>query len=226
MIVGLLVVLAVLIRAGHRRSSSTAPAAPIATPPAPAPEYTGPSAFIRRHYHGDYSLARSYWVNTFLLSLFAPALGFLLLPWLSGHFPARYGSAGFLILTTAGVLVWFWAIKGTWASASKHVHRGGARGWALAAKLVLVLAVARAIADVGVLMPAVREHASVAMGAQPGPATRLEFRSDGRSIVLSGGINDGTAAQLEDAVRGASAVTTVVLSSRSEEHSLNSSHAI
>jgi hypothetical protein len=51
--------------------------------PLPAPEYGGPLAFFRRHYNGDYSLARSYWLNTLLLSIFAPALGVMLLPWLA-----------------------------------------------------------------------------------------------------------------------------------------------
>ena len=68
-----------------------------------AAEYAGPFAFFRRHYNGDYSLGRSYWVNTLLVSLFAPAIGIILLPWLTEEFPARYGSIGVLLLTIFGV---------------------------------------------------------------------------------------------------------------------------
>lgn len=180
---------------------------------APVPEYRGPLAFFRRHYNGDYSLARSYWVNTLLVSLFAPAVGLMLLPWLGENFPARYGSAGFLLVTAFGILAWVWAVSGTWASANKHVRRGGKAGWATAAKVMIVLGIFRTIGDVGNMMPALKEHIRVATGAQLGPSTKLEVRADGRSVLLSGGINDGSAEQLEKALLLAPSVTTVALSS-------------
>lgn len=178
-----------------------------------SPEYHGPLAFFRRHYNGDYSLARSYWVNTLLVSLFAPVVGILLLPSLSENFPARYSSAGFLLVTMLGIVAWTWAVSGTWASANKHVQRGGRSGWATAAKAMIILGVIRTFGDVTNMMPTLQEHAQVATGAQLGPSTMLEVRADGRSILLSGGINDGSAEQLEKALQMAPAVTTVVLSS-------------
>lgn len=180
---------------------------------APTPEYKGPFAFFHRHYNGDYSLARSYWVNTLLVSLFAPLAGVLLLPWLGQNFPARYGSAGFLVITTLGIVAWFWAVAGTWASANKHTQRGGRSGWASAAKVMIVLGVLRTFGDIGNMMPTLQEHIRVASGAQLGSSTKLEVRSDGRSILLSGGINDGSAEELDKALQMAPAVTTVVLSS-------------
>ncbi|MHB1216242.1 MAG: COG3904 family protein [Thiobacillus sp.] len=179
----------------------------------PIPEYSGPLAFFRRHYNGDYSLARSYWVNTLLVSMFAPVVGLILLPWLSESFPARYSSAGFLFVTTLGITAWFWAVAGTWASANKHVQCGGNSGWAAAAKFMIVLGVLRTFVDVGNMMPTLQEHIRVAMGAQLGTSTKLEVRADGRSVLLSGGINDGSAEQLDRALQMAPTVTTVVLSS-------------
>jgi len=170
--------------------------------------------FLRRHYNGDYSLARSYWVNTLLLSLFAPLLGLLLLPWLTSNFPARYGSMAFLMVTALGLALWVWAVVGTWASANKHVGRGGKQGWATLVKVLIVLGGLRTVGDVVSLAPALREHVEVAAGAQVGPATELEVRADGRSILLSGGINDGSAQQLDRALDAAPSVTTVVLSSQ------------
>jgi hypothetical protein len=195
-----------------RRDARSSPPVPIQGG-APLPEYKGPLAFFRKHYNGDYSLGRSYWLNTFLVSLFAPVLGLLLLPWLSENFSARYSSAGFLFITSLGVVAWFWAVAGTWASASKHVSRGGKSGWAAAAKFMIVMGVLKTFGDVGNLAPALQEHMRVALGAQLGPSTKLEVRADGRSILLSGGINDGTADQLEKALQMTPAVSTVVLSS-------------
>lgn len=202
-----------LIWAKVRRDTRSAPPVPHSTAALPAPEYTGPLAFFRRHYNGDYSLARSYWVNTLLVSLFAPVVGLMLLPWLNDNFPARYGSAGFLLVTTLGVVAWFWAVSGTWASADKHVQRGGKSGWATAAKVMIVLGVLRTFGDIANLMPTLQEHMRIAGGSQLGPRTVLELRADGRSIMLSGGINDGSAEQLDSALQMAPSVTTVVLSS-------------
>lgn len=177
------------------------------------PEYKGPLAFFRRHSNGDYSLGRSYWVNTFLVSLFAPAVGLMLGPWLERNFPARYGSVAVLVLTVVGVVAWFWAVAGTWASANKHVSRGGKAGWAMAAKVMITLAILRTVAEVVHIAPGLREHFEIATGAQPGPGTRLEVVDGGRSIVLSGGINDGSAEQLSKALEIVPSVTTVVLDS-------------
>ena len=203
-----------LIWAKVRRDARNAPVIPQLPAGAPVPQYTGPLAFFRQHYNGDYSLARSYWVNTLLVSLFAPVVGIMLLPWLDENFPARYGSTGLLFITTLGVLAWFWAVAGTWASANKHVQRGGKSGWATAAKFMIALGVLRTFGDVGNMMPTLQEHIRVAGGAQPGPSTTLELRADGRSILLSGGINNGSAEQLDKALQLAPSVTTVVFSSR------------
>lgn len=207
----LVILIGGLIWAKVRKGAKNAP--PALAGGALIPEYKGPLAFFRRHYNGDYSLGRSYWLNTFVVSLFAPLFGLMLLPWLSENFPARYGSAGFLFITALGIVAWFWAVAGTWASAGKHVQRGGRAGWATAAKFMIVLGVLKTFGDVGNLMPVLSEHWRVALGEQPGEATRLEVRADGRSILLSGGINDGSAQQLAKALDMAPSVKTVVLSS-------------
>lgn len=175
--------------------------------------YSGPLAFFYKHFNGDYSLGRSYWVNTFLISLFAPLLGILLLPWLGENFPARYGSAGVLLVTALGIVLWVWAISGTWASANKHVARGGKQGWASAAKVMIVLGVLRMVGEVGNMAPALAEHWKVATGWQLGPEVSFQVRADGKSILLKGGINDGTAESLAKALAIAPSVTTVVLES-------------
>lgn len=177
------------------------------------PEYKGPFAFFRRHYNGDYSLARSYWVNTFLVSAFAPVMALLLLPFIGDNTQARYGAMAFLFVTTLGVVLWCWAVAGTWASANKHVGRGGKSGWATAAKAIIVFGALRTLVDLAALLPTIKEMSHVATGAQLGPETTLMVSPNGRSILLSGGINDGNAEQLDAALEAAPAVTTVVLDS-------------
>ncbi|PPI79531.1 hypothetical protein DXI23_04595 [Marinobacter flavimaris] len=174
--------------------------------------YHGPTAFFRKHWNGDYSLARSYWINTLLVSLFAPALGLLISPLLQ-DLPARYSSASVLALTALGLLIWVWAITGTWASANKHVERGGKQGWATAAKLVIILSIIRTIGDVGNLSASLEDHWRVAMGEQAGPEYTVQVSADGQSIVFRGGMNDGAAEALSNALDMAPAVKNVVFNS-------------
>lgn len=176
--------------------------------------YSGPFAFFRKHFNGDYSLGRSYWINTFLISMFAPLLGILMLPWLGENFPARYGSAGVLLVTALGVIAWVWAISGTWASANKHVGRGGKQFWASAAKVMIVLGVIGMFGEIGNMTGSLAEHWKIALGGQLGPEISLQVRADGKSILLKGGINDGTAEALSKALDIAPSVTTVVLYSK------------
>lgn len=174
--------------------------------------YQGPLAFFRKHWNGDYSLGRSYWVNTLLVSLFAPALGLLLFPLLQ-DLPARYSSAAVLALTVFGLLAWTWAISGTWASANKHVQRGGKQGWANAAKVMIVLGILRTVGEVGNMSGSLAEHWRVALGGQLGPQYTIQLSADGKSVVLKGGMNDGAAEALTRALDMAPAVNTVVFSS-------------
>lgn len=177
------------------------------------PNYTGPLAFFKKHYNGDYSLGRSYWVNNTLVSWFAPLLGLLLLPWLSENFASRYASMGVLLITSFGVVAWFWAVSGTWASATMHVSRGGTGFWASAAKVMIVLGCIKTLGDVANISPLMMEHFNVALGHQMGPKVTLEVLADGKSIRLTGGINDGVSQELSKALELAPAVKTVLLSS-------------
>lgn len=179
----------------------------------PVRDYRGPLAFVRRHYNGDYSLARSYWVNTFLLSLFAPLLGVMLVPLLGEHFAARWSSTAVLLVSALALALWLWAIAGTWASANKHVSRGGQARWASAAKIVIVLGVLKTIGDMGMTLPQYSEHWQVARGQQAGSPTEIEVRADGKSLLLRGGINDDSPEKLEHALARAPAIHTVVLQS-------------
>ena len=175
--------------------------------------YKGPLSFFQKHLNGDYSLARSFWVNTFLILIIAPLAGVMLLPWLSNEFPSRYSSTGFLLITVVNVFAWVWAISGTWASANKHVSRGGRKFWVNTAKFFVVLEILRMLGEIEGMSGPIAEHWKVALGWQLGPDASIEVRADGKSILIAGGINDGTAERLLKALEIAPFVTTVVLDS-------------
>lgn len=172
------------------------------------------SNLIKKHWNGDYSLARSYWGNTLVVSvLILLGAKLLVAPFFTERTQARYVSLAVLFLTTLSVVVWWWAVTGTWRSASKHVSRGGSSFWAAAAKVAIVLGAIRLVGNLAAQAPFLEEHFRVARGEQLGPETSIQRRADGYSLLVSGGINDDTAEKLQQALNQSPGVRTIVLSS-------------
>jgi hypothetical protein len=188
--------------------------AAVAAAPAGVDQLHGaPMAFFRKHFNGDYTLARSYWGHLFLLQYAFLGATIVFLQWLAQDFPARYSSGGTIFFTVFGYLVWGWSVGGTWASANQHAGRGGSAKWAVIVKVLILLGGLKILCATPANIVTVADHWTVARGAQLGPSVSLQVGHDGKSIVLAGGINDGTAAALAAALDRAPAVTTVVLQS-------------
>ena len=172
--------------------------------------HKGPFGFLRRHWNGEYSLARSYWINNFLIALFAPGLGLLLCPLLSDR-PARFGAGVTLLVTALGYASWVWAVRGTWISATKQTAAG--RGWGGVAKVMIVLGALRIAGNLGNQGSALAELGATLLGKQAGPPYRIRLSRDGESIKVTGGMNDGVADALAAALDRAPSVKTVIFDS-------------
>jgi hypothetical protein len=166
-----------------------------------------------RHWAGEFSLARSVWLNTVLPCLAVPLLGAALLPFLGERFPARYLSGALFVLLLVGYVVVAWSVIGTARSARRHADRGGQRWEAWAVLGLLLLALLKLSHDSGGAVPLLREHWKVATGAQPGPEPEITLRADGRSLLFAGSFNDGATDSLQRALEASPQVQTVVLRS-------------
>jgi hypothetical protein len=176
-----------------------------------APASSAPSnSFWVRHWRGEYSLPRSYWVNSFLVSMCLAGVALALRLLLQDQ-PARYGSAATLALTALSLALWVWSARGTWVSATRHARAG--RKWGGLAKAVIVLGCLRSVAALVQASAGFIEHGQTAMGRQAGPDFTVRLAADGTSVHISGGMNDGAAERLREALRGAPSVSSVVLSS-------------
>lgn len=121
------------------------------------------SIIIKKHWNGDYSLGQSFWVNTFFASLFMMLFALFVESLWSERSQARYSSIAVLLVTALSVAVWIWSVRGTWASASKHVSRGGKPFWAGAARVAIVRGALRLIWDLFAQAPYLAEHFRVAL---------------------------------------------------------------
>lgn len=178
-----------------------------------ARRYRGVGGFFTRHFRGDYGLARSFWLHVTVFSNAASYLFAWMLPAFGPAMSATQLSLALLLGIASVLALWTWGVVGAWRSSNKHAARGGSGFWAGAAKLVILLALLRQGSELVGTAPVLWEHLRVAFGRQPGEAVEFVVRVDGRSLLLRGGINDHTADGLEEALRGAPGVKTVVLES-------------
>ncbi len=105
-------------------------------------------SYFKRHWRGELSLARAFWVNTVLLSMiWLPLLGLqaLILAYPPSITTLLVGTALVIVVSLAmGV----WQYVGTWRSARHHHARGGRKLWAWVVYALLVLGIVYPVYDI------------------------------------------------------------------------------
>ena len=173
---------------------------------------TGPG-FVLKHLMGEYSLLRSYWVHTVLLAGLLTVCGWMLLGRIGERYGLRYLSMGVIGFEMAVLIVWLWALAGTWMAAFRHLMGRGPKLWALLAIVSLALVTASIMREAAHMRPFIEEHWATAMGRQPAEDFHIELVNNGRVVAFTGGINESAAVALDKAIVDAPKVTTVRLES-------------
>jgi len=169
-------------------------------PPPRRPRAAEPSGrgYFARHWHGEMSLVRAYWVNNLLVALpLAMALTGLM-SWISVKGESLQLSAITLLVTLPLLLALdVWCIVGAWRSASNYLHENGSRLWGYGARITLGLGALQLLTSVlfGVL-PSLGEYWQMARGIDPIGHARFSFSNDARSLRLDGTIGMGDAGRM------------------------------
>jgi hypothetical protein len=117
---------------------------PEAVPNEPLPLQSG--GFFAKHWRGDYSLVRSYWVNGGLIcGVGANMIVFSMV--LTRLLPSFREQRALLLMVGFGeiafhIAIQVWVLVGTWRAAGKYK---GARIWPIAARVAMVLGVCLSI---------------------------------------------------------------------------------
>jgi hypothetical protein len=172
------------------------------------------SNYIGRHWNGRNSLPFAYWVNG---SLLTGALTFAV-TLLRGQIEKSdaslrvMASAG-LALIAVSLVAWIWSSVGIWRSATRHPYRGGSGGWAMAAKIVMVLGGIGMVARAPSLFLATREFGQLAAGSDPiGRSASITVRPGG-VLQVDGFLSLGFADRFAETLRKNRNVRVVVLNS-------------
>ena len=151
--------------------------------------------YFARHWHGEMSLVRSYWVNNILV---AAPLAFLLtglMTWISVKGDSLQVSAIALLVTMPLLLMLnLWCIVGAWRAAANYLRENGSALWGWLARVTLALSTLQLLASVVFgFLPSVGEYWSMARGVDPLGQAKFSFSADGRSLRLDGviGMGDG-----------------------------------
>ena len=176
-------------------------------------ELTADGPYWLRHWRGQLPLARSYWVNGFIVNVailggqaFILGLGqsrqLVLIAW------------AFVLFVAIAILLRVWSFVGIWRSAGRHADRGGSPFWGFAARAMVVIGTIGFVVTAPQLWSQVREMALIASGNDPvGTPAVVKLSPDGRDISIDGYITSGVAAKLRQKLDSAPNATRLTLNS-------------
>ena len=167
---------------------------------------TGPVDYIVNHWRGDLSLAKSYWLNTFFLSL-PFTMMFSSLEELAQVVRTVEETALFFwliaALTVFAIPFTVWQLIGTWRSATKRTINTGKSGWSSVAKVVMVfgwLQLGGALAQIADEWPVYREIAGYTLGLNPVGDYSVRVIDGGTGIEVRGAIARGVVDDVRSAL--------------------------
>lgn len=195
------------------RSAAAASAAP---PPLPPPLPKPPSQnYFARHWRGELSLPRSYWLNGVLGGV---AIGAVIAG--LGILVARQDDAKPLLWLVALGAIWLcvlvfttWQAVGVWRSATRY-KRSGKSFWGAAAKTMIVIGViqtAASFATVGA--PQLAGIFEIVTGDSEVGPHQFHILANGQMLEFSGGITFGVAKEMEGFLDAMGGVKTIRLNS-------------
>jgi hypothetical protein len=197
----------------HEPNFTMPPQLPLALPPQ-LPKQPAQN-FIARHWRGEFSLPRSYWLNHILLGigvgLVFGALGIAInhgaveqpVRWLISH----------CLTWSVIILFTIWSAIGVWRAASAY-RRAGKRFWGVTAKVTIVLgALNLAYSIVAVAIPQGLGICEILAGDTRLGSHQFKVVANGTMLEFSGGISFGTAKEFELMLKSMDNVRTVRLNS-------------
>jgi hypothetical protein len=171
--------------------------------------------YLARHWRGELSLPVSYWLNGILAAIAISSSAFLFAALAEGAklkagAAMALGLTGFLIATS---IVVAWQMVGIWRSATRHAAKGKIF-WAGAAKVMVLLGVARSVFGLGgTFVPLIADHIQIAMGDEQIGENYFRLLRNGTELEFVGGLKTGTAKEFERMLEAASQVRVVRLNS-------------
>ncbi|MGQ3050271.1 MAG: hypothetical protein ACT6S0_00670 [Roseateles sp.] len=175
------------------------------------------AGYFTRHWRGEQSLPRSYWVNNFLVAVPLSMVLAGVMSWVSVKGDSLQVSAIVLLLGMPLLLALdAWCKVGAWRAATNYLRESGSLLWGWLARITLALGVLHLLLfTLFGFLPEVGGFWQMARGIDPIGHAKMSLSADGRSLRLDGviGMGDGERLRAMLGSEGARGIKRVELSS-------------
>jgi len=154
--------------------------------------------YVSTHWHGEQSLAQSFWVNNVLLAFPLMAALSGLMSWIEMKGDAlQAGSIAMLLGWPLMLVVDTWCVVGAWRSVRGYVEANGSLMLAFLARLIMFLGAVQILASLFIgFVPQVPEFWKMARGIDPIGQAVMTVSEDGHTLLFQGPIGMGDARRL------------------------------
>lgn len=169
--------------------------------------------YLVRHWRGDLSLPVAYWINGSLIGVLMVMVAALLTELLEAV-SLQKASIGAILLYLLIIVVTVWSLVGIWRSTLQHPSRGGSRGWATTAQVMLIIGgLSFAGTFTSNILPQLKVLTLIATGNDPMGRIEATFSTDGRTLILKGAFGEGSTDVVRNLLEAAPGVQAVMLES-------------
>jgi hypothetical protein len=170
--------------------------------------------FIRKHWRGEYSFARSFWLDTILLTWLIPIAALSVLSSNNWGIQGRIASIAFVVILLMLYPSLFWGICGTARAARRYRDKGGSNARVMIASWVMVFLLMDSIYFLLGTRSIISDHIRMAFTGTYGPPVSVAVIDNGMRLLLKGELRDGSAEAVEVAIARSPSVTAIVLDSK------------
>ena len=169
--------------------------------------------YLTKHWYGEHSLAKSYWINTFLLNIIIGLLFEQIFSRFNMDSNPQLGAIAIILSWIAIILIAVWQIVGVWRSAryyTKHTYKI----WGKAAQVLMVFGTIGLISTVfNVMIPQVKEFTLIATGEDLLGDYQIRILNNATEIEFSGYIGFGAPQEVKKYLNNHPAIEIIHLNS-------------
>ncbi len=168
--------------------------------------------YIRKHWHGELSLAISFWVNFFLINV----TGGLLCSWFSQNSPIKHPVIVarvlvFYIIFTLGIVPW--QTVGLWRACNRHVAVNGRAFWARTAQVNVILSLVVTLGSIISFWEIYKAHYQIGFEKDTITAYTLTLKNIDSLIHLEGGLSFGVSKDVAALLKDHSDIKGIIIDS-------------
>lgn len=156
--------------------------------------------YIIRHWRGDLSLAKSFWINLFIVdcSLWAIYILFVTTSFIEN--PITVSRITIFYLLFIYFIVFPWQVVGLWNTTNRYIESIGKRFWPYLVKVLVLFGIIFSAIKLSISWPLYNDLYSLGFRHNKIDSYSVELSEDGDLIHLKGGLFYGVSKAVEDLI--------------------------